>query len=122
VQADQRKNPNDMSREDPAGIHFFSFWADRAKDNGLVLWMRLVGMAYSAHGKNGHASFCLAGESTLADVLGKPRQQVLNEIRRAVKHGFLSPESNINCLVLPDRICGGADGHRFAECKLHPKH
>lgn len=111
-----------MRREDPAGIHYHSFWNARAEDVSAPLWLRIVAYAYGSHRKNGHASFHLCGESTLPELLEKGKQQVMNEIRRAVKYGYLAPESNIYCLVLPDEICGGADGHRFAECKLHSKH
>ncbi|TGD85138.1 hypothetical protein BayCH28_22315 [Mycolicibacterium sp. CH28] len=109
-----------MSATDPAGIHYFSFWDGRAQDALLPLWLRVVSMAYGNHTKNGHATFYLGGESTLPELLGKSKRHVQNEIRQAVKLGFLASGSNINCLVLPDEICGGARGHKFAECRLHP--
>lgn len=111
-----------MTRQDPAGVHFHTFWAARANDKQLALWLRLVALAYSSHRRNGHATFYLCGESTLPEVLGKPRKQVGQEIRRAVKHGFLGPESNLNCLVLPIGIEGGAEGNEYAECPYHPAH
>lgn len=117
-----------MSREDPAGIHFHSFWADRARDLDLPVWMRIVGLAYSSHRKNGHATFFMCGQSTLAEQLGTTKKgaalsrlHLQKEIRKAIRLGFLARESNVNCLVLPDEICGGADGHAFAECKHHPR-
>lgn len=108
-----------MHGGDPAGIHFFSFWSDRAKDEGAPLWLRLAALAYSSHTKNGHATFFITGDSNLPETVGKKRQHVQNEIRRAIELGLLAKESNINCLVLPDEICGGAKGHPHAECKLH---
>ncbi|MCV7239557.1 hypothetical protein [Mycolicibacterium celeriflavum] len=62
----------------------------------------------------------MGGESVLPEVLGKGKRQLQNEIRRAIGLGFLAAESNIMCLVLPDEICGGAEGHHLSECKLHP--
>lgn len=114
-----RKRPADMNRGDPAGIHFFSFWSERAKDETAPLWLRLAALAYSHHRKNGHASFALGSESTLPEVLGKSRVQIQNEIRRAVQRGYLDEQSNINCLVLPYEICGGAEGHPMGLCDKH---
>ncbi len=113
-----------MCAEDPAGIHYFTFWAGRAQSKDIPGWLRIVALAYSSHQKNGHAPFHLGGKSTLYESLGidDSRNSKLNlqrDIRKAVANGFLSPESNIHCLVLPDEICGGAKGHAFADCKLH---
>ncbi|BBX87848.1 hypothetical protein [Mycolicibacterium aubagnense] len=123
---DNRKNPRNMHRDDPAGIHFFSFWAARAKDGKNPRWLRITSLAYSSHRKNGHATFCLKGESTLCEALGleNTRNNTLSlqkEIRSSIARGFLAPGSNIRCLVLPDEICGGAEGHLFADCQLHRK-
>ena len=108
-----------MRRTDPAGLHFHSFWADHSKNPDHPLWLRLASLAYSSHHKNGHATFFLGGESTLPEVLQKSRRHIQKEIQLAIDKGFLAKESNINCLVLPDEICGGAEGNAFAECKLH---
>lgn len=110
-----------MSRTDPAGIHFHSFWSTRAHSPALPpLWMRIVALAYSSHGKSGHAPFYLCGDSTLPpEILHKSKKHIQKEIARAIELGFLAEGSNINCLVLPDEICGGAEGHAFGECKLH---
>jgi len=109
-----------MCREDPAGIFFFSFWADRANDTNSPLWLRLTAHAYASFRKNGHASFDLPDGSILPELLGKSRQQINNEIRRAVRLGYLAEGSNIDCLIVPGDICGGAEGNRFAECNKHP--
>ena len=116
-----RKSPDDMCATDPAGIHYFSFWESRADNEAVPLWLRIVARAYSQHSKNGHAPHYLGGESTLTDILKKSRQHLQNEIRRAIEFGFLAAESNVNCLVLPDEICGGVKGNARAECKLHTK-
>ncbi|BBY82292.1 hypothetical protein H7I53_13640 [Mycolicibacterium pulveris] len=109
-----------MGRADPAGIHFFEFWFERAQDKSLPHWLRVVGLAYSGHTKNGHAKFCLNGESTLPETLGISKRHAQNEVRKAVKNGFLDEGSNIMCLVLPSGICGGAEGNVHAKCQLHP--
>jgi hypothetical protein len=102
-----------------------AFWSERARNTDLPIWLRLAALAYSSHTKNGHATFMLALESTLPEVLGMtnkhPLQQIRNEIRRAIRHGFLAEESNHLCLVLPDGITGGAEGHRHSPRHLHKK-
>lgn len=109
-----------MGRDNPAGIHFFSHWYELAQDESLALWLRLAALAYSSHWKNGHATFYLNGESTLPDVMRKSRRHLQNEIPKAVAKRFLLPESNVNCLVVPYGICGGAEGNAYGDCKLHP--
>lgn len=111
-----------MGLSDPAGIHFHSFWVARSDNVDLPLWLRIVSLAYGNHAKNGHATFFLKGESTLPGIFKREKQQIRNEIVRAVERGFLASSSNINCLVLPDEICGGASGSRYAKCKFHPHH
>jgi hypothetical protein len=97
-----------------------AFWQARADDTTLPIWLRIAAVAYASHTKNGHSTHFLAGESTLPQALKKDKRIVQNELRKAIDRGWLAEESNVNCLVLPDGMFGGAKGHKFAECKLHP--
>jgi hypothetical protein len=109
-----------LGRGNPAGLHLHSYWQDRAGDDKLPIWLRLAAIAYASHHKNGHATFYMSGESTLPKTLGRDKRVIQNELKKAIDRGFLAEQSNINCLVLPDGIFGGAEGHKFADCKLHP--
>jgi hypothetical protein len=108
-----------LGRGNPAGIHLHSYWQARANDPELAIWLRIVALAYASHRKNGHATFYMAGESTLPRILGKSKRAIQNELKKAIARGFLAEGSNANCLILPDGIFGGAEGHKFADCKLH---
>jgi hypothetical protein len=110
----------ELSRGNPAGIYLHSYWQARADDTTLPIWLRLAVLAYASHSKNGHATFYMSGESTLPKALNKDKHVIQKEMKKAIDRGFLASDSNVNCLVLPDGVFGGAEGHKFAECKLHP--
>lgn len=117
-----------MSRENPWTKHRQSFWQEKAGSPSLPLWLRVAALAYGVHRRNGHAPF-KPGEIALAvsvvDVqTGEVRQpakaQVSRAIRTAVDYGFLNPESNGRCLVVPPwGISGGMVGRPAERCRWH---
>jgi len=102
-----------MSRDNPGGIHFHSFWLERATDKELQLWVRVVALAYGSHRANGHANW---GPGYLAAFFDKSASQVCTAITTAKVNGFLAEESNIRCLVVPEGIAGGL-GHPDDPCR-----
>lgn len=105
-------------------MHQQAPWEERAKDPNVPLWLRVTFLAMGTHKKNGHASFLNAEEVAVRSTpMGKPTPDA-SEIRRAVRlardRGWLSPQSNPKCLVVPPHwIDGGTVGHAYAGCHLH---
>ena len=113
-----------MSLDNPFTMHRQSFWEEQAATLPL-LWQRLGAIAFSTHKANGHANF-KPGE--LAFMLGKPGpsgweslspSQLSNLIAAAKKAGWITPESNSRCLVVPHHSISGGLGNQYEKCAVH---
>lgn len=104
--------------------HSQDWWAERAQDQRLDMWLRVVAVAYSEHANNGHAAF---RRGVLADRLADgglpPIRQWLSEwIAKAVDLGFLASGSTTMCLVVPAHaIDKGRMGEPKASCRVHSR-
>jgi hypothetical protein len=117
-----------MSRGNPWTQHRQSFWIACAGKSKLPLWHRVYALAYGSHRCNGHAPFGraeLVQALTIVDrttgEMDAPRpDEVSRAIRLAARHGFLSDESWVRCLVVPEyAISGGLKGSPTEICKSH---
>lgn len=101
-----------------------SFDKRMASQDGLPLWLRIVHAAGAEMNRSGHAYF--GGWANLADYVkvdGKPmplRTKVYEGVKKAIELGYLSPDSDVDCLVFY-----AADTQKAARsgygCK-NPKH
>ena len=113
-----------MSLDNPFTMHRQTFWEEQAATLPLA-WQRLGAIAFATHKRNGHANF-KAGK--LAMMLGKPgpdgweslsSTHLSNLIASAKKAGWLAPESNSRCLVVPHHAIQGGLGHENEKCAVH---
>jgi len=113
----------------PWARHYQHIWEERAADPKLPNWLRVAALAYGRHSANGHAvigrgriALVLANVDTVTgEVTPLDRGSVQRAIRTAVKYGWLAPESNSACLVVPGHAISGGLGRPRASCPQHNK-
>lgn len=102
--------------------HYQKVWHERAVDRSLPipLWLRVSFLAMGNHKKNGH---CLFQRGELARRLAEPdRKNLQRAIKKAIQHGFLSPESCSECLVVPPHaVTNGMGGKEDTLCPVHER-
>jgi hypothetical protein len=111
----------------PWAKHYQSAWDDRAANDELPLWARVVSLAYGRHEANGHAIF---QRGQLSWILGKPaangeefkrrdRHTIRDAIATAVRYGWLAEGSCSECLVVPRGAITGPLGNPDKPCPVH---
>jgi hypothetical protein len=115
-----------MSFQQPYAMHYQHVWKERSASSAPA-WLRVASLAYSRHGRNGHAMF-RPGE--IAQVLGgkdaqtgqpspMARQNVYRAIRTAIDNGWLGEASTSQCLVVPQHAIWGGPGKAMKPCPVH---
>jgi hypothetical protein len=113
-----------VSLDNPFAMHRQSFWEEQAATLPLA-WQRLGAIAFATHKRNGHANF---KPGDLAMMLGRPGPDgweslspthLSNLIATAKKAGWLAPESNSRCLVVPCHAIQGGLGNPNDKCAVH---
>jgi hypothetical protein len=118
-----------MSRQQAWARHYQSVWQERAADQRLPDWLRIVAVAYGSHTANGHARL---GRGALRIILTRidddgthirpDRRNVYRALDVAVRNGWLASGSTTTCLIVPRHAIEGGLGDADAPCEFEEAH
>jgi hypothetical protein len=108
--------------------HYQIGWENRAANQQLPLWFRIVALAYGRHEANGHANFqrghlsyIFGGPDASGTFEKRSRASLNSAINTAVTNNLLAEGSCTECLIVPAHDISGPLGDASKPCPVHER-